>query len=62
MNRKKKYTIEVVFSTPITVNVEAEDLDDAMALAEYEADLTLSDMLDNKMLCTGDFDCCAQTP
>ncbi len=62
MNRKKKYTIEVVFSTPITVDVEANDIDEAMDIAEYEADLTFSDMLDNKMLCTGDFDCCAQTP
>ena len=60
--KKKKYTIEVVFSTPITVNVEAKDLDEAMDIAEYEADLTFSDLLDNGMLGTSDFDCCAQTP
>ena len=62
MNRKKKYTIEVVFSTPITVNVEAQDVDEAMEIAEYEADLTFSDLLDRGLLGTSDFDCSAQTP
>lgn len=60
--RKKKYTIEVVFSTPITVNVEAQDVDEAMEIAEYEADLTFSDLLDRGLLGTSDFDCSAQTP
>lgn len=62
MARKKKYEIEVVFSTSIYVNVEAEDKYDAMDIAEDLAAEEFRDKLDSGLLGTSDFDCEAQTP
>ena len=60
--RKKKYTVEVVFSTSLFVDVMAKDVDDAKDKAELEADLQFSDQLDRGLLGTSDFSCEAQTP
>ena len=60
--RKKKYNMEVVFSTSVFVDVMATDLDDARDKAEWEADLIFSDQLDKGLLGTSDFTCEAQTP
>ena len=60
--RKKKYTVEVVFSTSLFVDVMAKDVDDAKDKAELEADLQFSDQLDRGLLGTSDFSCEAQEP
>lgn len=62
MARKKKYEIEVVFSTSIYVNVEGSDIDDAMETAEYHASKKFEDRLNSGLLGTSDFYCEAQTP
>ena len=62
MPRKKEYEIEVMFSTPIYVKVEARDLDDAMAYAEQDATEIFREQLDRGLLGISDFDCEAQTP
>lgn len=58
----KKYSIPVVFTTTIDVNVEAEDLDDAMAEAEGKASEEFEKLLNEGYLETSDFTCEAQTP
>lgn len=62
MPRKKEYEIEVMFSTPIYVKVEAEDVDEAMEYAEQDATEIFRDQLDRGLLGVSDFDCEAQTP
>lgn len=62
MARKKKYGIEVVFSTSIFVKVEAEDVIDAMDIAEDLAAEEFRNKLDSGLLGTSDFDYEAQTP
>lgn len=62
MPRKKEYEIEVLFSTPIYVKVEAKDVDEAMEYAEQDATEIFQDQLDGGLLGVSDFDCEAQTP
>lgn len=59
--KENTYTIEVVFSTPVTVTVLAEDFDEAMDTAEWEATKIFQEMIDSGKLGTADFDCEAQT-
>lgn len=58
----KTYTIDVLFSTSISVEVRAKDKDDAMDKAEYKAAEEFRDLLDKGMLGTSDFFCEAQIP
>jgi hypothetical protein len=60
--KNKKYTIEVVFTTPITVTVQADDVDDAMSEAEYEASKVFATLMTTGELYPEDFECEAQTP
>ena len=60
--KENSYTIEVVFSTPVTVTVLAEDVDEAMDTAEWEATKVFQEMIDSGMLGIADFECEAQTP
>lgn len=57
-----KYTIEVMFSMPITVTVYATDEDDAMDKAEYKASEQFRDQINAGLLGAADFYCEAQTP
>lgn len=57
-----KYDVEVVFSTPVTVTVQAEDEEDAMAEAEYQAQRVFATMMAEGSLYPRDFDCNAQCP
>ena len=59
---KKLYEIEVVVSTSIYVSVEAEDVDEAMDIAEYQASKKFEDKLYGGLLEASDFYCEAQTP
>ena len=59
---KKKYSIYVVFTTTIDVDVKAEDLDDAMAEAEDKASKEFEKLLNEGYLGTSDFTCEAQMP
>lgn len=59
---KKKYNIDVVFSTSVYVSVMAKDLDEAMDKAEYKASKEFRDLLDDGLLGASDFTCEAQTP
>ena len=60
--KKKKYNIEVVFSTPVYVTVEAEDVCEAMDEAEYQASQIFISNLNEGLLGQSDFYCEAQTP
>lgn len=60
--KENSYTIEVVFSTPVTVTVLAEDVDEAMDTAEWEATKVFQEMIDSGTLEIADFNCEAQTP
>lgn len=60
--KNKKYRISVLFSTPISVTVEASDPDDARAYAEFEASKVFATMMVNGELYPNDFNCEAQTP
>jgi len=59
--KENTYTIEVVFSTPVIVTVLAEDFDEAMDTAEWEATKIFQEMIDSGKLGIADFDCEAQT-
>ena len=59
---KKKYSISVVFTTTIDVNVKAEDLDEAMGKAEDKASKEFENLLNEGYLGTSDFTCEAQEP
>lgn len=58
--KEKKYSIPVVFTTTIDVNVKVEDLDDAMAEAEDKASEEFEKLLNEGYLGTSDFTCEAQ--
>lgn len=60
--KEKKYSIPVVFTTTIDVNVKVEDLDDAMAEAEDKASEEFEKLLNEGYLGTSDFTCEAQMP
>lgn len=60
--KEKKYSIPVVFTTTIDVNVKVEDLDDAMDKAEYKASEEFEKLLNEGYLGTSDFTCEAQMP
>lgn len=60
--KERTYEVEVVFSTSIFVSVTAEDVDEAMDLAEYEAAKKFEDKLYSNALEASDFDYEAQTP
>ena len=59
---KKKYDVMVVFTTTLSVSVEAEDADEAMDTAEYHAQKEFAYLLDNGKLYSADFTCEAQEP
>lgn len=59
---KRKYQIEVLFSTPVYVTVKANDVYDAMDIAEVDATEIFRKNLDEGMLGVSDFYCEAQTP
>ena len=59
---KRKYQIEVLFSTPVYVTVKANDVYDAMAIAEVDATEVFRKNLDEGMLGVSDFYCEVQTP
>lgn len=61
-NKKKKYSVEVMFATPITVSVYAEDADKAMDMAEEKASEEFERLLNAGLLGTSDFYAEAQTP
>lgn len=60
--KEKKYSIPVVFTTTIDVNVKVEDLDDAMAEVEDKASEEFEKLLNEGYLGTSDFTCEAQMP
>jgi len=57
-----KYNIEVLVYTPISVTVQAGDVDDARAEAEFEASKVFATMMAEGSLYPKDFYCEAQTP
>ena len=57
---KKKYEIEVVFSTSICVDVYADDIDEAKDKAEYDASEVFEQHLNDGLLGSGDFTAEAQ--
>lgn len=59
---KKKYTIPVNFTTTITVDINSDDKDDAMAYAEYEASMIFSNLMSEGSLHPADFVAEAQEP
>ena len=59
---KKKYTIPVNFTTTITVDINSDDKDDAMAYAEYEASMIFSTLMSEGSLYPTDFVSEAQEP
>ena len=59
---KKKYTIPVNFTTTIDVKIEAEDVEDAMDEAEYEASKIFSKLFTEGTLEPSDFVAEAQEP
>ena len=59
---KKKFKIEVVFSTPVYVTVLASDKYEAMDLAEDKASVEFERLLNDGLLGTSDFTYEAQTP
>ena len=59
---KKKFKIEVVFSTPVYVTVLASNKYDAMDIAEVDATEVFRKNLDEGMLGVSDFYCEVQTP
>lgn len=58
----KKYTIPVNFTTTITVEVKRDDIDDAMADAEFDAARIFSTLMANGELYPSDFIAEAQEP
>lgn len=62
MKRKKTYTVDVVFTTTVNTVVSAEDVDEAMDIAECEASKFFSEYLENGLYSPSDFDYEAQTP
>jgi len=59
---KKKYRIPVNFITTISVDVNSDDKDDAMANAEYEASMIFSTLMAEGSLHSSDFVAEAQEP
>ncbi len=59
---KNKYTIPVNFITTITVDIDSDDQDDAMADAEYEASMIFSNLMSEGSLHPADFVAEAQEP
>ena len=59
---RNKYTIPVNFTTTITVDVNSDDRDDAMADAEYEASMIFSTLMSEGSLHPTDFVAEAQEP
>ena len=58
----KKYTIPVNFTTTITVEVNCDDMSDAMADAEFNASMVFSTLMANGELYPNDFVAEAQEP
>ena len=59
---KKKYTIPVNFTTTITVDINSDDKDDAMADAEFEASMIFSNLMSEGSFHPADFVAEAQEP
>ena len=59
---KKKYKIPVNFTTTITIDVNSDDKDDAMANAEYETSMIFSNLMSEGSLHPTDFVAEAQEP
>lgn len=59
---RKKYKIPVNFTTTITVDVNSDDKDDAMAYAEFDASRIFSTLMAEGSLCPSDFVAEAQEP
>lgn len=59
---KKKYTIPVNFTTTITIDVNSDDKDDAIANAEFEASMIFSNLMLDGSLHPSDFVAEAQEP
>ena len=62
MKKNNEYEVEVVFSTSVFVTVMAEDADEAMDTAEFEATKLFRRKLNDGALGVSDFDCEAQEP
>lgn len=59
---KKKFKMEVVFSTSVYVTVSAKDLDEARELAEEKASEEFEEDLNDGLYGSSDFTCEVQTP